>query len=947
MGGTDRVEVLCAAHLEGPGQSRWSTCHLKVAAVALAGNIDITARLSDASYHSRGQTWTYSFKPMSEQEAVEAVKAIAATPADFFEQGQTTGDAATREALKALFSGLKLKFLVDTTQGVTDLADEAITVGMGRYLAGQMERGEDITADLAVGIERYFEKAPFSFGYWAPYKRLIKLLETKPEAETLLAVALARVDGQLQKVAHALATDQLRPFVSSAPSLVAGPDTIAYLMRRGRRWLRRLGRNDQATYARCAAALLSAADSQGAHTKIASRWILSDIIYGRGVLNSNHGHGSLSLPSEQHRFARRWDRFPQVWNKHIDVVRVIWRATTNNTDVQIWAFNVLKSQRQKILSLRAPGLRLALLSPSKRLQAHACDQVAANPKHLLELDAATAQVFLEFSSPRQFTAVYPTLEAHADTKSLQDAVLAYIDEHGLSEIQRGTMPPNKEKRSAKLLCFSLRFLRSRFSAAEMYQLARYVGQTTKFKPVAQWQDTFGALPIKSLVELRLHLPELPKAVVRSIDAACKAAVVTGTGDENLAAALTLSPSHDLRALGWTLLTNAGDATIATVWNNLVAQASSTKGLESLLEALQVNNRIERIERHPSASQLFSCLAIATAAANPKLAENLLLRLAAKGVSRQTLDTLSHIVEHMPSGGWVTRPAVLQKIITRDPAVTRLVWMGTESAMPSLVAQLHVASRTLAKGLVDAINSAEVKTIGAVQAGYLTLALRTSPSRMYQDRGFAVACATSPHPELQQLVIARLESRRLVESVYVALAESGMPAAVAAAERYVASIKDRSELTKAVITICDSGASSTRAIGLQFIERQRVRLDLHALLVALAEHTSPDVTAVVANFASTGIAVKRDALDQFDNRVLRTRRTGRKAKELVKRRLETMVPDDAVSIGVNQTINDGRIQALVDMARGLSPQDRDWALQQLARLALDGHPIPQVHVSTTS
>jgi hypothetical protein len=238
-----------------------------------------------------------------------------------------------REAIKALFPGLKLNFVVDPTQGAADLVGDSITIGMGRYLAGQVERGSDITPDLAAGIERYFAKAPFRFGYWAPYKRLIKLLEAKPEAEALLAVALARVDGQLHKVAYVQADEQLRSFVSSAPSVVASPDTVAYLMRRGRRWLRRLGRNDQTAYARCAAALRSAADPQGAHTKIASRWILSDILYGQGVSDSNHGHGSLSLPGGQYRNVRRWDRFPKVWNEHIDLVRGIWRATAHNTDI--------------------------------------------------------------------------------------------------------------------------------------------------------------------------------------------------------------------------------------------------------------------------------------------------------------------------------------------------------------------------------------------------------------------------------------------------------------------------------------------------------------------------------------------------------------------------------------------------------------------------------------
>jgi hypothetical protein len=947
MGGTDRVDVLCAAHLEGPGPSRWSTFHLTVAAIAQAGKLEITAKLTEGSYHNRGQTWTYSSKPKSEQEAVGLVKAIATNPTEFFEQGRTTGDAAARDSIKALFKGLKSKFLVDTTQGTADLASDAITVGMGRYLAGQVERGCDLTPDLSAGIERYLAKAPFIFGYWAPYKRLIKLLETKPEAEALLAVALARVDGQLQKVAGVQANDQLRSFVPSAPSVVAGPDTVAYLMRRGRRWLRRIGRNDQSAYVRCAAALLSAADAQSAHATTASRWILSDILYGRGVSDSNHGHGSLSLPGGQFRYDKRWDRFPKAWNENMDAVCDIWQSISHNPDIQVWAFNVLKSQRHEIPSLRAAGLRLALLSPSERLRTHACGLVAAKPKRVLELDAATAQVFLEFSSTKQFAAIYPILEAHADAKPLQEAVLAYVDEHGLSEIRRGLMPPSEERRSAKLLCYSLRFLRSRLNAADTYQLARYVGQTTQFKPVAQWRDTFNSLPLKSLVELRLHLPDLPKAVVRSIDGACSDAVAKGSGDENLAAALTLSPSLELRTLGWTLLANAGDATVSTVWNNLLSQAGSAKGLESLLEALRFKDRIDRIERHGSGALLLSGLAIATALADPKIAENLLLRLAAKGDSQQTLDTVCRIVELMADGGWAKRPTVLQKLIRLDPTITRLVWVSIRGEHPSTVAQIHVASRPLAGVIAGIVDVDEIKTIRATQASYLTQALRLAPSRLYQERGFAVACATCPHPEVQQLAIARLESRRLVETVFVPLAESGMPAAVSAAERYMSSIKDRSALTKAVIMVCDSGSSTTRAIGLRFIKHHPERLDLNESLLALTEHTSPDVTATVAGFAASGITIKRDALEQFDNRVLRTRRTGRKAKELVKARLEEITQDGVVSIGTNQKVDDRRIQSLVDMARGSSQRDRDWALQQLARLALDGHPIPHVQVSITS
>lgn len=960
MAGTERVEVLCAAHLKGKRetQGRYDFYRLTVAAVARTEKIEVTAAVSVVkdfySRYSSGENrllWSFSSSPRTEAEAVAQVKAIAENPADAFERGQVHGKSEQPEAVKAFFLGLKIQFFVDRTQGESDLAGDAITVGMGRYLAAQVEQGAALTPELRAGIERYLSQAPFSYGYWAPYKRLIKLLEANAHAASLLAVALARVDGQLRQVANVQANDQLPyEFGSLLPSLetsVAGPATVAYMMRRGRRWLRRLGRTDPDGYVRFASAFLQAADTQSTHATIARRWILADILYGRGASNTSHGRGSLTLPDAQPRYNRRWDRFHRAWNEHIDTVCGIWRKTEYNSDIQIWAFNVLKSQRQELPRLRVAGLRLALLSPSDRLRAYACAEVAARPERLMELDAGTVQMFLECGSAKQFSAVYPALEANPHATVIQQAVLAYIGEHGLSEIRRGSMPLETGKRQAMLLRYSLRFLRSQFSAADTFQLALYVGKTTQFKPLAQWRDTLSALPLKSLVELRLHLPNLSKTVARSIDGACKEAVAKGADREDLAAALTLSPSHELRALAWTLLANAGDETVATVWNNLVAQAGSARGLEFLLEALRFKGRIERIERHESSARLLSLLAIATAIVDPKLAKNLLLRLATKGDSRQTLDTLDRIFERMEDGGWATRPAVLKKLNALDPALTRLVWLGVGGASHSPVAQIHLATTTLAGALVDAINSDEIKTVGSVQAGYLAQALRVSPSRLYRERGFAVACATSPHPELQQLVIARLESRGLVQSVYVPLAESGMPAALAAAERYIASIKDRTGFTKAVITVCDSGAISARAIGLRFIEDQRDRLDLNALLVALVEHTSSDVTAVMANFAASGVAVNRDALDQFDNRILRTRRTGRKAKELVKRRLETLVPDAATSVGANHTVDDRRIQALVDMARGSSLRDRDWALQQLARLALDGHPIPQLQVSATS
>lgn len=944
MAGAQCVEVLCAALLEGQGKDRWQTCRLTVSAVARAEKIEVISSMSDMSNNNR---WSFSSRPQTEAEAVAQVKEIVEHPTDAFERGKFSGIQEQRDAFKALFTGLKIQFFVDTTQGESDLRGNPITVGMGRYLATQVENEAELTPELSAGITRYFAEAPFIYGYWAPYKRLVKLLEAKPDAVTLLPVALARIDGKMLRIAKAQANDQLRQFDATAPISIASSETVAYLMRRGRRWLRRLARNDQTAYVRFATALLKATDAQGSNVEIASRWILADILYGHGALDTMHGRGELWLPSGQSLYNRRLDRFPKAWNDNIKAVCGIWGATVNNPDIQIWAFNVLKSQHQNLPLLRTAGLRLALVSPSKLLRAHACKQVAEKPNAILSLDAAMVQVFLEYSSAKQFSDVYPTLEDHSGAKPIQDAVLAFINEHGMPEICRGAAPTMKDKRPAKLLCFSLRFMRSRFNTVDTYHLARYVGQATQFKPVMHWVDTFQSLPLKTLIELRLHLPNLPGNVVRLIDRACWDTIAKGEGDENIAAALPLSPAPDLRKLGWSLLAKANDSTIATVWTTLIANVESSKGLEMLLEGVRFKEHLERIVFHPLGAQLLTSLVTALALAAPRVAEGLLLRLTAKGDSQRTLDTLGSAITSTPEEGWARRPALLLKLIALDPALTQLVWGSVEGKMVPAIAEIHLATRHLASAMIDAIDVDEIQKIGANRANYLTQALRSSPLRLYQDQRFAVSCATCPHPGLQQFAIARLEARGLLDSVFIPLAESGMPAAVAAAERFIVSIKDRFDFTKAVIALCDSGVRVTRAIGLGLIERQPDRLDLNGLLVALAEHTSPDVSAIVALYAATGIIFKRGVLENFDNRVLKTRRTGRKAKELVKSRLGLSKPEPAILISTQPKANELRVQALFDMARGSSLRDRDWALQQLTSLALDGHPIPQIQISLTS
>jgi hypothetical protein len=93
-------------------------------------------------------------------------------------------------------------------------------------------------------------------------------------------------------------------------------------------------------------------------------------------------------------------------------------------------------------------------------------------------------------------------------------------------------------------------------------------------------------------------------------------------------------------------------------------------------------------------------------------------------------------------------------------------------------------------------------------------------------------------------------------------------------------------------------------------------------------------ALVADWASA------PETEVFDNQVLITRRRGRAAKELVKHRLETVIPE-------SYQPTPERIAVLQDLALHGKPRDAEWAQQRLARLALAGVKLDSIAVSHVS
>ena len=114
-----------------------------------------------------------------------------------------------------------------------------------------------------------------------------------------------------------------------------------------------------------------------------------------------------------------------------------------------------------------------------------------------------------------------------------------------------------------------------------------------------------------------------------------------------------------------------------------------------------------------------------------------------------------------------------------------------------------------------------------------------------------------------------------------------------------------------------------------------------LLASLSTSDAPKVQARVAE--ELLIKDSNDSVfDDFDNRVLITRRRNRKAKERIKDRL-----DSDFKIKNQGILVPKRKEALLNLANGKNVRDREWALNRIASISMKGIKFDGINFSKTN
>ena len=128
------------------------------------------------------------------------------------------------------------------------------------------------------------------------------------------------------------------------------------------------------------------------------------------------------------------------------------------------------------------------------------------------------------------------------------------------------------------------------------------------------------------------------------------------------------------------------------------------------------------------------------------------------------------------------------------------------------------------------------------------------------------------------------------------------------------------------------------MGAELLQERLARSKDRSFWAALAESEDPRLVDHVAAETRIASLVDEPMLSDFDRRVLDShRRGGRLAKESVKKRLGATSVDSGLA-------TEERVAALLDLARGQTLKDKEWALEKLAELALSGVAIDGLEVS---
>ena len=394
-------------------------------------------------------------------------------------------------------------------------------------------------------------------------------------------------------------------------------------------------------------------------------------------------------------------------------------------------------------------------------------------------------------------------------------------------------------------------------------------------------------------------------------------------------ALVNDASEWIRRVTWDLIAASATpaADLTKLWDDLLAATTETDALRTATASASAIALFNRLALDGGKLQsLLESRPFLVGLLPPSALQNILRVLPVPsilGLVRAATDTQ-----------WPTLRTVLANSLNAantTSAFWQLAWQQIgETGDPVLVTRL-LNDEVMGATFLQVNDTEYLNTSNPVFGPILGRWVRSHDALFTANSAPLLQIATHTLPDIRAWGLERVRQVGMALPFALRLLESELSAPVEAGKAFFDAVPagDPREV-EAVTALCDSPKSSVRAWGRQVLETRWNHLPHEELFNRLSENTDPAMEAFLA-----GKMLKTDVAfalaPAFDRQVLRSRDKGRKAKELVKQRLSADTSHD--------------IPLLLEVARSRSQRDAEWALGQLARLALEGVEVEGLELTS--
>lgn len=739
-----------------------------------------------------------------------------------------------------------------------------------------------------------------------------------------------QVDGGLALVGTSYG--QVQRFIDvsdpTKPLLIGTPPkrvTMGYMKRRARRALKLLAETAPQSYVEAAYQTLRQAGAGRDSLDLATQWVCADILYGgtNRYLQAGHGRGAYHPARRGLSLRTREERHPDAWDARPDLAAALLTQTDLPWQVSEAALKMLRGRRASLPDLPTAILGRFLHSASPLLISTATRQAITLLQGRMPDPALIAASFFLSGAGRR-----RQIGQMLDGLKKPDWWEPKFAER-LFQLATGGEAAELSRRQKTAVVFAITRWPQAVSPALL--LAVFPRLLAVGRPdLTQWVlDALRRVSPAAVPDWLAAIPQMSDALRETALAALREGLARQPFDFPTAQALVQSETAWVREQGWILLAQSGTdvETLARVWNELLDSPQETPALQTafaspsallILDRAQLNGEelVARLETRPFLVRLLSGQAFST----------VVLAVPA-GVTVR-------MIAAMPDDQWqAVRGEFLRALggANKLAAFWRAAWTtigeaGDEGLRVRLLDNPAVAGSFLA---VDDASFLE-DTTNPVFDDLLGRWASVHDALFARDSGLLLSAATHQLPSVRAWGLARVRALGMGLPFALRLLEAELPESVSLGQTYFdAASAGSSEETENALALCDSPKASVRALGRAYVQRRWDALPHSELIPRLSENPDPQTQAFLAARLGEAAPETRAAVQEFDRQVLRARDRGRAAKELVKQRRSR--PAQSLE-------NHLDADTLLEIARSRTPRDAEWALAQLARLALDGQAI---------